>query len=241
MDDYNYIDNYFKGMLPPEEMKRFDQKIQEDPAFAENIAFYCSVTQEMQKQAAADKKQRFRELYKKTGLPAHTGLVRKFWPYMAAAAVTGVIVFLALMFTKTAPAKMADQYIQQHFQTLPVTMSNREDEMKKGLQLYNEHKFPEALQQFEKIMQSDSTDFTAKKNAGIVSLRLEHYDKALAYFSQIAAKPGYYSNPGLFYQAITLLKRNHPADKKTAENLLREVVEKDLEGSETAAQWLKKM
>jgi tetratricopeptide (TPR) repeat protein len=238
MDDYNYIDNYFKGMLPPEEMKRFDQKIQEDPAFAENIAFYCSTMQEIKNQVAENKKQRFREMYDKANLPARPGLVRRFWPYLAAAAVIGVV-FLVLMFTKPAPAEMADQYVRQHFQNLPVTMSNREDEMKKGLQLYNENKLPAALQQFENIIQSDTADFTAKKNAGIVCLRMEQYDKALEYFRQIAAKPGYYSNPGLFYQAITLLKRNHPADTKTAENLLREVVEKDLEGSKIAGKWLK--
>ena len=223
-------------------MKQFDEKIQQNPVFAEQVAFYCITIQEIKKQVAEEKKQRFRKIYnqrnnnKVTGMP----LVRKWWPYIAAAAVLAGIIFGLLIFNKPVDSTLlADQYIQAHFQTLPVTMSGREDNMQKGLQLYNENNFPAALQQFENILQSDTTDFAAKKNAGIVCLRMAKYDEALNYFGRMANQPGYYSNPGLFLEAVALLKRNQPGDSYEAKKLLQLVVRNNLAEKNIAEEWLR--
>jgi tetratricopeptide (TPR) repeat protein len=120
-------------------------------------------------------------------------------------------------------------------------MSSRADSMQMGLKLYNEGKFPEALQQFETIIQSDTANFTAKKYAGIVSLRLREYDKALLYFKQLETYTDLYANPALFYQALTLMERNRTDDAAKAKQLLEQVVQNDLEGKEVAEEWLKKL
>jgi len=44
-DSLEYIDNYFQGKSLPEEKKLFEQRIAEDPAFAEEVAFYLSAQQ----------------------------------------------------------------------------------------------------------------------------------------------------------------------------------------------------
>jgi tetratricopeptide (TPR) repeat protein len=87
---------------------------------------------------------------------------------------------------------------------------------------------------------NDTSLFEVKKYAGIVSLRLGQYDKAINYFSQLANYTQLYANPGKFYHALTLMKRNRPGDKQTAKILLEQVVQNDLEEKETAQQWLKK-
>ena len=81
----------------------------------------------------------------------------------------------------------------------------------------------------------------AKKYAGIVSLQLKDYDKAIYYFTSLENQAGLYSNPGKFYHAVTLLKRNKTGDEDEAKELLKQVTEKSLEGSDDAAKWLKKM
>ena len=48
------------------------------------------------------------------------------------------------------------------------------------------------------------------------------------------------SNPGLFYKAVTLLKRNKEGDVKQAKELLEQVVKEHLDNSKEAAEWLKK-
>ena len=68
---------------------------------------------------------------------------------------------------------------------------------------------------------------------------MDNYDKALGYFDWLAKEQGYFTNPGEFYQALTLLKRNQPGDIQKAKVLLQDVVNKNLTGNETAKEWLK--
>ena len=70
--------------------------------------------------------------------------------------------------------------------------------------------------------------------------RLNNYDKALEYFTILEADTGLYSNPGKFYKAITLLKRNKDGDKDAAKLLLEQVRDENLEGKKEAEEWLKK-
>jgi tetratricopeptide (TPR) repeat protein len=239
-----YIDRYFQATPPPEEVKEFEKRIANEPDFAKEVAFYLSAKQAAKGQLAEEKKSRFREIYfssTPSSFMQKQKPVRKLWPYAAAAAVvTGLIICWALFIKQTSPQQLANNYIAQNFETLGVTMGNTEDEIQKGLHFYNEGKIKEALEQFEKLINLDNSNFAAKKYAGIAALRLQHFDKALHYFKLLKDQPGLYANPGTFLQATTLLKRNLPGDKQTAKALLQEVVQNDLEGRETAAQWLKK-
>ena len=90
------------------------------------------------------------------------------------------------------------------------------------------------------LAKNNPTNSEAKKYAGIVSLRLNNYDKALEYFTMLATDTGLYSNPGKFYKAITLLKRNKDGDKEAAKLLLEEVRDENLEGKNEAEEWLEK-
>jgi tetratricopeptide (TPR) repeat protein len=115
------------------------------------------------------------------------------------------------------------------------------DSMQTGLKLFNSDKLTEALSIFETLVKSDPKNSEAKKDAGIVSLRLNNYDKALEYFTMLATDTSLYSNPGKFYEAVTLLKRNKDGDKETAKLLLQQVRDENLEGKSEAEEWLKKL
>jgi tetratricopeptide (TPR) repeat protein len=242
MDDYDYMENYFSGALSPEEMKQFDEKIQNDPAFAEDVAFYCISVQEIKNQVAEEKKKRFKEIYKEQNnkKTVKEQPVRKLWPYISAAAIIIALVLgFYLFLSKTTPTQMADTYVHEKFEQMSVTMGI-ENGLQKGTRLYNEKKFTEALNQFNDILKTDTANTEAKKCAGIVSLQLKDYDKALAYFIQYENTP-LYVNPGKFYHALTLLKRNQPGDLDEAKNLLQQIVSNDLAEKKTAEEWLKKL
>lgn len=240
MADLIYIENYFKGEFTQKDNGEFEQKIKDDPAFAEEVAFYCSAMQVIKDQSAEEKKKRFRKLYEETKQlrPVKSLGIRKIWPYIAAAAViTGVIFGLYMYYKPTSLQQVADQYISQHFDTaMGVKMAGSTDSLDAAMQLYNDNKLSDALVQFEKIDQSGSNAEVAKKMAGIVSLRLGEYDKAIDYFVQLE-KLELYSNPGKLYHALALIKRNRPGDKETAKQILTQVIEGDLEGKETAKKW----
>ncbi len=245
MDNLEYIEEYFNEQLSAERKSEFEQKVAADRMFAEEIAFYLS-----SKQAAAtemiEKRERFKELYTKYKQDNRAGrqqatLLRKLWPWAAAAAVLAGIVFgLSVWLKPVSPTMLADKYLLEHLQTLPVTMGNKEDSLQSGFRLYNDGQLKEALKLFETMALNDTSFFEAKRFAGIVSLRLGQYDKAINYFSQLEGYTQLYSNPGKFYHALTLMKRNQPGDEEAAKKLLQQVVENDLERKQDAKTLLDK-
>lgn len=244
MDNLEYIEAYFNEEFTPEQKREFEQRITAEPVFADEIAFYLS-----SKQAAAteviEERERLKKIYARCKQGDHADrlqptLLRKLWPWAAAAAILAGIVFGWYAWVKqTPPGELADKYVQENFQTLPVTMGNKEDSLQAGLHLFNEGRLEEALKQFEIMTMNDTSSVEAKKYAGIVSLRLGRYDKAINYFSQIE-NTRLFANPGKFYHALTLMKRNRPGDNETVNQLLHQVVENNLVGKEDAEKWLRK-
>lgn len=241
MDNIEYIDDFFSKEPTPAQVREFEEKIQSDPGFAEDVSFYLSAIQAGRETAGIVKKEHFKEIYQNHPRP-RLNPVRKLVNYMAAAAaVAGIIFGVYTMTGSASPKQLADQYIKDNLETLGVTMSARSDSLQDGLRLYNAGKPDQALAVFEKIILSDTSSFNAKKYAGLAALRMKEYDKAMSYFEQLELYNGLYSNPALILQAVTLMERNQPGDAAKAKILLQKVVADDLEGKEIAREWLKKM
>ena len=195
MDNLDYIENYFTNKPGTELTREFEERIKSDPGFAEEVAFYLAAREVSKEASGIEKKQRFKETYQKNRV-VRSVPVRKLVYYIATAAVVSGLIFgTYTFFSPVSPQQLASQYEKENLQTLPVTMSGRSDSLQTGLRLYNDGKFSEALAQFENILRSDTSNFTAKKYAGISALRLKEYDQALSYFEQMETHKGLYSNP----------------------------------------------
>jgi len=244
MDNMEYIDNYFNHPNTAEQKQEFEQRIIHDVSFAEEVAFYISTHNVIKEQLQIQQKERFRELYEqqKEALPRKQP-VTQIWRYaIAACAIVAVMVLSwMLVSTSSSPEQLADAYIRQNWKTLDITMSSEPDSLQFGLTLFNAGKPAAALLQFETIAEKDSANFSAKKYAGIAALRQFQYDKALFYFSELAKDTTLHSNPGKFYQAVTLFKRSGTGDIDVAKKLLQEIAANDLEGSKEAKQWLRRL
>jgi tetratricopeptide (TPR) repeat protein len=241
MDNLDYIENYFANVPGTDLTREFEERIKSDPGFAEEVAFYMTAQGVSKEASGLVKKQRFKEAYQKNRV-IRSVPVRKLVYYIAAAAVVSGLIFGTYTFFKPVSLQqLAGQYEKEHLQNLPVTMSDHSDSLQSGLRLYNEGKFPEALTQFENIIQSDTSVFTAKEYAGLSAFRLKEYDKALSYFEQMETHKNLYSNRAQFYEALTLMERNLPGDAAKAKQLLQNIVSNDLDGKESAEEWLKKM
>jgi thioredoxin-like negative regulator of GroEL len=245
-NNLEYIDAYFQGMLEPEEIKRFEQKIAKYPAFADEVALFLSAKQSLREEAAREKKERFRQLLAEQ--PSVINIdrdknVRKILIYRITAAAAVIVCMLSVWYfffvSSASPQQMAQKYIDEKFKTLPVKMSTEKDSIQEGLRLYNEGQYGASLKQFEAILQRDTGNYSIQNFLGIIYLRLDNYDKALQYFKQFE-NDTLYSNPSQFNQAITLLKRNLPGDKQKARELLQQVRDNDLYGKEFAEKWLDK-
>jgi tetratricopeptide (TPR) repeat protein len=245
MEEIEYIEAYFSGALSGEDAQIFDQRISEDKDFAEAVAFYLAAGQAIREEARTEKKAEFRRLYEQYvsgSVPAQRPLRHRYALITGiAASVAAVAIGLFFLLRPASPSQLADGYIRDHFSTLGVTMTDKEDSLQKGIRLYNDGRISEALTQFETIYHTDPSKYQAAEYAGIVSLRMQEYDKALEYFRALAADTGLYANPGRFYEAITLLKRSRPGDIETAKRILLEVVRKELTGKDDAARLLRNL
>jgi len=234
-----YIDSYFNKELSPEECRIFDLRIEQDPVFAEEVAFYLNTLNSVKSELASQKKERFREIYQEIRPVQRPGLVRRFWPYASAAAVTVAIVFRFLFFNAaTTPLKLADEYINGTLYELSPTMG-AVDNIENAKSLYNNKQYAEALKMFETIISTDSSQTEAIKFAGITSLRLEDYNKSIQFFTQLE-NTRLQENYGKFLHAVVLMKRNGSGDSEEAKKLLTDVVDEKLSGKETAKKWLDK-
>ncbi len=71
------------------------------------------------------------------------------------------------------------------------------NKLQEAKSLFNDGKYTESLTVLENILKEKPQDAEAIKLAGIVSLQMADYDKALGYFKWLEDQPGLYDNPGL--------------------------------------------
>lgn len=244
MSNMEYIEDYFNGDQNDEQKQEFEQRIVNDASFAEDVAFYISATAVIKEELKRQKKERFREIYNQPKIiPVAKRPVKRMWRYVAAASVAALLGFLSwfVLNTHSSGEQLADQFIEKNWAILDVKMNNGFEDIQRGAALFNDHKLQEALAIFEGVLKEDSKNFNALKYAGIASLRLKQYGNALHYFSLLTADSAMHANPGKLYEAVTLLKRNSAGDEANAKIILREIVEKDMEGKKEAEQWLKQL
>jgi tetratricopeptide (TPR) repeat protein len=253
MENSELIEDYFTSHLDAEQVRAFEKRIESEPAFAEEVAFYLSAHTMSREVSLSEKKQQFRALYQKsqsatdpvvplfartTSIKSQPTPIRKLIYYMASAAVVAGIIFGVYTLVKPdSPQQMAIKYEKENLITLGVNMGDDHNSLQTGLSFYNDGKLLQALEVFEQLCQKNNSDSKAIEYAGKTALRLSDYDKALGYFKKLESV-SLFSNPALFYQAVTRMDRNQPGDIDSAKQLLLQVVQKDQEGKEKAQKWL---
>src|SRR5205814_4370248 len=120
MENYlEYIDDYFGGMLNPEESKEFQRRLENDKMFADEVAFYLAAKQASKEEVIKDKKEWFREIagqnpsFAEVRSPAR---IKRMWTYRlaAAASVVGILLLSWYFFLQkpASPDRLADRYIK---------------------------------------------------------------------------------------------------------------------------------
>ncbi|MDQ3292365.1 MAG: tetratricopeptide repeat protein [Bacteroidota bacterium] len=180
---------------------------------------------------------------------------------LSASIAASIAIIIAVYFGFLQQGKniklLADNYFEENLQQINQTVSTSEDtlqfgiagknrqkdttqdSLQMGVTAYNNQEFDAALRVFRKISTDYPENREAKKYTGLVFLNTENYDKALKEFEDLSQIKEMPNNPGLFLQAVTLMRRNNQGDKQKAKELLKQVVETNAEGSQEAAQWLK--
>lgn len=231
MNDLETIEHYFAGQLSDAEKARFEQQIVADPELAEAVAFYLQARKTAQETALRERKAEW-DMIRQQERKNRTVTWRVF--AYAAAACALLVLGLVLFRPQTSPEEMADQYIREQLTTLSVTMGSQPDSLQRARQAYNEGNLTEAETRVSALRTRDPNNTELIKLAGLVALRRGNYDQAIERFQQLGQRTDLRANPGFFYEALTLLKRNQPGDKNRAQELLQTVIDQNLEGKKAA-------
>jgi tetratricopeptide (TPR) repeat protein len=162
------------------------------------------------------------------------------WLIYGTAACVVLCVALYFLLYVPSPRRLAGNYIDKAYSELSLAMNGATDSLQQGIVAYNHKDYDKALDLFEGLYKAHPERTDALRYEGIVYLRRKNYDKALETFSELAHTNGLLSNPGLFLQAVTLLRRDAPGDKERAKSMLNMVVQQQLDGAAEAATWLKR-
>lgn len=237
----DYIDDYFGGLLTEEEKKAFERRCLSDDAFAEEVASYVSLRNGLKDQLNEQKKKEFTELYHQLSADKpRAGKVINL-RILGYAVAASLLLFIGwfLFYQQVGPKKLANQYIAANLNSLGLNMG-KSDSLQAGISAYNAKQYAQAAHIFQSARDRRPTDFEAVEYLGLTRLATKQYDEALKDFDQLAAMP-LYSNPGLFYKALTLMKRSEGSDLKKAKQILQQVISKNLYGNKEARKWITKL
>ncbi len=192
-------------------------------------------------------------------IPLYSSNFFKIAASIAASIAIILVAYFGFLQPKQDIQLLADNYFEENLQQLNQTWSTPEDtlqfgiatntgkkkntvqdSLRVGIITYNNQDYQKALGYFQGVYHHHPENNDAKKFTGLVYLSTKEYDKALQEFEELANKKELQNNPGLFLQAVTLMRRNNQGDKQKAKVLLQKVVDNNAEGSIEAKEWLKK-
>ena len=209
------IDNYFQGRFSAEEKKAFDERLANEPSFADEVAFYLHAKSTIREDILQTRHQQWTQQNQKRVIP-----LLKIGIGIAAMLILG-IGYLFFFQQKQTATQLATAYIDKSFAKLPTNMDSQIDSLSKGVALYNDQKYEASLQIFKQL-----NNIKAPKYAGQAALKLKRYDEAIDYFQRYAAQNESTKSTGTFLTALVYLEKG---EKEKATALLKIIAPNDLD------------
>jgi tetratricopeptide (TPR) repeat protein len=192
-----YIDDYFAELLPESEREVFNNRIKTDIEFAKEVKLYLQA----RKLSHHEKKKQFFELDKSLKKRSSLSVIKGVSSWVAAASVLVFGIWAFFFNHIQSPQEYAQNYISENLVILDTQMATQKDPTSNAVELFNQKKYQEALNQLEGISSPVALEYR-----GLCYLQLGKYQQAVDAFKQLAENEEILQNKGLFYQAIVLIK-----------------------------------
>ncbi len=250
------FERYLLKEMNPEEKKDFEHALAEDPEMKEAFEIYRTIELDMvmdlkHQEGEAALKHTLHQIspqyFSPEPRPVSKVVKMVSWSRLKwlAGIAAGLLLYFALNslfeYRGNQPNQLAVNYFDANLMRLGQEMSGGSDDPNQtGVSAYNQQDYAGAIGIFEISISNGTANAETLQYIGLSHLAVGEYEKALHYFRMLSDQHDLYSNPGLFYQALTLMMRNGPDDILQAQLLLEKVVEQDAEGSMQAKEWLQK-
>jgi tetratricopeptide (TPR) repeat protein len=138
------------------------------------------------------------------------------------------------------PKDLGKSHFLKHLSQLEVPVDSSKEELKQGIENYNQRNYEEAISILEVALQNDQQDYNTLEAIGLAHFAILDYEIAFRYFSRMTNLQNVESNEGLFLQALVFMQRDEEGDREEAKFFLNQVVKEKAKGTEFAQNWLKK-
>jgi tetratricopeptide (TPR) repeat protein len=208
-DIYTLIERYLAGELNPDENKAIEDRIKSDPDFAEKVALFRSLSENLKSRFSGEQdEQRLRESLQaisKAELTKKSGKVISLqWYHWAAAASIAILgVFWFYTTTPTLP-----HYSQYAFHG-SLSLAERGDDslVHKAEGAFNSAKYEQAVPLFNQLLEAEPDNTELQLYKGVSLLELDRYKEAESIFQAIKESNTVYRDRAIWYLALSALKQ----------------------------------
>ena len=218
--DSTILNDYFNGLLLPEEARNVQARTASDPAFKEEFSLREKMEafprQEAEREAfAASLKTLGADFFQenkmgKTGGQPLTLARSNVRRWMALAASITVIATAIWFLTKPSGEPSYRQYAQHAPLSLTV-LGNTEQAKTDAEKAFNEKKYALALTSLSKVLADEPDNITAQLYRGICLLELNRAAEARAIFEPMSAGNSAFREEAQWYLALSYLQENNLA------------------------------
>lgn len=220
MEKEEWINRYFEGILTNAELQQFEEMLQNDTAFAEEVAFHKNV----KKAITLNEREALKNKLRKLEAPKANSASRIKWLAAACILIFAGILSWFMLYTTSSDELYAEFY-EPYPNTIAPTVRGTDttDDTTKAFRHYDAENYNEALTLFDKIYDSKGEDF-ALFYKGISLMELKRYEEAVNTFKELNTNRNVsdFSSESQWYLALCYLKTNNNEEavkilKKTAE------------------------
>jgi tetratricopeptide (TPR) repeat protein len=226
MTDYEQIENYLQGKLQGDELQQFEQRLQNDPSFAETVKLYSNINNEiwgdedeyaLRQQLLQLNQQHFKLTDKAQVVPIKRAKHISYWAAASAAVVAGIIVTILLNNQQATPDRLFAELTTKD--SLHATVRGSGDSLKLAIaQAYNTRQYNKALRLLEQYTKDDPPDAaynfakvvcyveTGKSTAAIPALDSLISGSSVYKYKAVAMKALIFFDEGKKDEAAGLLK-----------------------------------
>jgi len=226
------IEKYFSDTLDEKEKAEFELQLRADQTLAREVANYIQLKQALKQELLEVRHTEWQQIkpVKKLNMPV---------VYRVAAVMVAVIGACWFWMHSASPSleEHANLYIKENFGQRSIQMGAARDSIQLAVSLFNKGELAESRDISEQLLNAHPENAELLELNGITYLRLHEFEQALSKFKKMEGLD-LYDNPSVFYQAVTLLKRNEPLDSQEAEKLLERVINENLGEKKAAKNWL---
>ncbi|MCG2615368.1 hypothetical protein LZZ85_13795 [Terrimonas sp. NA20] len=213
-EEWELIEQYIAGDMPPEELYAFEARINADQSLRAKVQHVQTIAVGIKESALEQKLKQFhQQLPNQINTPVRRNNSRIYWFSAAAAVALLIVVGLFVSRSKSSGEKLFAQYFESDPGLATTMGSSAEYEFNLGMIQYRSGKFKEAVSVWRPLLKERPLNDTLNYFTGLAFLSMDQPDSAAHFLKQtLSLNNTAFQSDANWFLALSLLKQNKTAD-----------------------------